>query len=255
MKILTEADLRAAILPEGTSRYTVPADVFVTPLAREFLRERKIELEVEGQGTPSMPRTPLPDRGERTFVDAVTGEGYREKPEGMTHLRGNLLVPKTHPRIALRGKLDTLEAEIICLQVLAQEKALPALSGDLEDLLGYVRQVLAAEVKETLLEELPLLGLSQKQLREMSHHPQEHFGMGHPVPHSSMGEPAASLNRLRAHAREAELAAAAAFSAPGESWREDIIQHLNRLSSGIYILFCRVVSGWYRKGGKGSEGR
>lgn len=253
MKILTEADLRAAILPEGISLYTVPADVFVTPLAREFLRDRNIELAVAGQDAPSMPRTPLPDRGERTFVNAVTREGYREKPEGMTHLRGNLLVPKTHPRIALRGKLDTLEAEIICLQVLAQEKALPALSEDLEDVLGYVRQVLAAEVKGSPLEELPLLGLSQRQLREISHHPREHFGMDHPVPHSSMGEPAASLNLLRAHVREAELAAAAAFSAPGEAWREDIIKHLNRLSSGVYILLCRVVSGWYRKGGGSCE--
>lgn len=253
MKILTEADLRAAILPEGTSLYTVPADVFVTPLAREFLRERNIELAVERPEASSMPQTPLPDKGERTFVNAATGEGYREKPEGMTHLRGNLLVPKTHPRIAFRGKLDTLEAEIICLQVLAQDKEQPALSGDLEDILRYVRQILAAEVKGSPLEELSLFGLSQEQLREMSHHVKAHFGIGHPVPNSSMGEPAASLNLLRAHAREAELAAASAFSAPGEPWREDIIQHLNRLSSGVYILLCRVVSGWYRKGGGSCE--
>ena len=42
-------------------------------------------------------------------------------------------------------------------------------------------------------------------------------------------------NLLRTQAREVELAAARAFP-QGE--RMDIIEHLNRLSSGIYILFC-----------------
>lgn len=63
-----------------------------------------------------------------------------------------------------------------------------------------------------------------------------------------MGEPAISLNRLRTRVREAELSAAEAFSAPGGTSREDIIRQLNRLSSGVYILFCRVVSGWYQRG-------
>ncbi|MDD2955747.1 MAG: hypothetical protein PHD67_05460 [Oscillospiraceae bacterium] len=249
MKILTEANLRAALLPKGTASYTVTPDTFVTPLAREFLRERGIELVFSAPSSPGvMTRTPLPDQGGRTYVDAVTGEGYREKPEGMTHLRGNLLVPKTHPRILFRGRLDSLEADILKVQVLALEKGIPALCGDLQEVLDYVRQILAAEVKEQPLADIPLFGLSQAQLRQVSHHVKEHFGIDHPIPDCSMGEPAVSLNLLRARAREVELCAAAAFSAPGQG-REDLIQHLNRLSSGVYILFCRVISGWYQKGG------
>ena len=33
----------------------------------------------------------------------------------MTHLRGNVLVFKDHPRIAFRGYIDLLEAEILSL--------------------------------------------------------------------------------------------------------------------------------------------
>lgn len=39
----------------------------------------------------------------------------------MTHLHGNVLVPKTHPQIAFRGMLDSLEAKIMSLQVVASE--------------------------------------------------------------------------------------------------------------------------------------
>ena len=53
-----------------------------------------------------------------------------------------------------------------------------------------------------------------------------------------MGETALELNCLRTQVREAELAAAAAF---GEG-REDILRCLNRLSSAVYILFCRLVA-------------
>ena len=58
-----------------------------------------------------------------------------------------------------------------------------------------------------------------------------------------MGELALRLNTIRAQVREAELAAAAAFEYPGEAPREDIIRELNRLSSGVYILFCRLLAG------------
>lgn len=50
-------------------------------------------------------------RGQKIYEAAVT-----KKPETMTHLRGNVLVKKTHPLIALRGEIDSLEAEIIVVQ-------------------------------------------------------------------------------------------------------------------------------------------
>ena len=67
--------------------------------------------------------------------------------------------------------------------------------------------------------------------------------MDHPIPGWEMGELALRINTLRTRVREAELAAVAAFEAPGEAPRPDIIRELNRLSSAVYLIFCRVVSG------------
>ena len=139
MKILTETMLRAATLADSTTEYRVEPDVFVTPLAKEYLRDRGISLVIMERQPAVMTRTPLPGHGQRTYIDAQTGAGYGEKPEHMTHLRGNLLVPKTHPRIAFRGQLDSLQAEIICLQAEACDRKQEKLVTDLGDILYGTR--------------------------------------------------------------------------------------------------------------------
>jgi ethanolamine utilization cobalamin adenosyltransferase len=159
----------------------------------------------------------------------------------MTHLRANLLVKKTHPRIALRGQLDELEAEIICLQVVTSRDGQDKLTKDLEDTLRYVREVLAAEVKETPLGRLTLFGLGEERLHEISHNVKGEIGIPHPVPSYTFGEVAAGLNLLRTKARVCELAALRAFENDKEK-RDDIVMALNRLSSGFYILFCKALA-------------
>jgi ethanolamine utilization cobalamin adenosyltransferase len=57
-----------------------------------------------------------------------------------------------------------------------------------------------------------------------------------------MGPLAARLNLLRTRVREAELLAVRVFG-PGEDGRDDLILAMNRLSSALYWLFCRLVSG------------
>ncbi|MBQ7953992.1 MAG: cobalamin adenosyltransferase, partial [Clostridia bacterium] len=52
----------------------------------------------------------------------VFGGVLTNKPEHMTHLRGNTLVFKDHPVIKYRGALDYLESKIICTQVIADKK-------------------------------------------------------------------------------------------------------------------------------------
>ena len=47
----------------------------------------------------------------------LNGAVFREKPEHMTHLHGNVLVCKTHPRIRFRGAMDALEAELLLCQM------------------------------------------------------------------------------------------------------------------------------------------
>ena len=244
-KIITENDLRSHPPAPGTRRYEVEEGTFVAESARSWLEKREIELVMVPRGTTSgtMSRTPVPDRGNRTYLDAATGLGLgREKPEEMTHLRGNLLVKKTHPRIAFRGKLDSLEAAGLEAQALAHRDNQPGIRDDLGEVLEHLRMVLGAEVKNEPLGELPLMGMDQAQVRRVSHHVKEELGIDHPIPSWEMGELALRLNTIRTQVREAELAAAAAFEAPGEAPRPDIIRELNRLSSGVYIIFCRLIA-------------
>ena len=243
--ILTENDLRSQPPAPGARQYQVEEGTFVTESARSWLEKRDIQLVIlpKGRMCGGMSRTPLPDRGSRTYLDAATGLPLgREKPEEMTHLRGNLLVKKSSPRIAFRGKLDSLEAAILEAQALAHRQNAPAVRDGLGEVLEQVRLVLGAEVKDQPLEEVPILGMDQARLRQVSHNVKGAFGIDHPIPSWEMGELALRLNTLRTQVRETELAAAVAFEAPGETPRPDIIRALNRLSSAVYILFCKLLA-------------
>ena len=243
--ILTENDLRSHPPAPGARQYQVEEGTFVTESARSWLEKRDIQLVIlpKGRMCGGMSRTPLPDRGSRTYLDAATGLPLgREKPEEMTHLRGNLLVKKSSPRIAFRGKLDSLEAAILEAQALAHRQNAPAVRDGLGEVLEQVHLVLGAEVKDQPLEEVPILGMDQARLRQVSHNVKGAFGIDHPIPSWEMGELAMRLNTLRTQVRETELAAAVAFEAPGETPRPDIIRALNRLSSAVYILFCKLLA-------------
>ena len=64
----------------------------------------------------------------------------------MTHLRGDHLVYKDHPRIAFRGAIDSLEAEIIVLQTITEKQHLHTLTEDLEEIIKTIRWLLRCEV-------------------------------------------------------------------------------------------------------------
>ena len=167
----------------------------------------------------------------RERVEILPAPAKTPKPEPMTHLNGDTLVPKTHPRIFLRGKLDSLESTLILCQL-----QLPALAEPLGELLAQTRRILRCEVLEEPLKGVRLLGLTEEELRRRSHIPQEYYGVPHFMPEASDGETIAHLNRLRCQVRETELAAAAAFP---EGQREDLLQALNRMSSAVYLLMIQ----------------
>ena len=251
--LVTDADLRSrwSFRPEDPVRLEPGA--VLTPSARDFVREHKIELlETPAAGAyRSMTRRSVPMKGGRpSFVEAATGRTLSEKPEALTHLRGNLLVEKTSPRIAFRGKLDALLAQLLLVQLLAEETGRTGVLRDLEQVYDRVQSLLAAEVKDEPLPELGLFGLDEAGLRRDSHHVKETLGIDHPIPERRMGRLCLSLNLLRTQIREAELSAAQAF----DGGREDVLRWLNRLSSGVYLIFCRELAGYYdREGGSGQR--
>ena len=199
----------------------------LTPGARDYLRRERIEIRP----------------GETAKIEVyrlLNGAVLKEKPEQMTHLRGDVLVMKTHPRIAFRGAMDTLEAELLLCQLVCGEK----LRKDLGEILNLARMLIRCEVMEEPVQSEKLCGLTEADQRERSHRPQDYYGQAHFMPEVSDGEVVLRLNRCRCAARAAELAAAAAFTDEvGNAVRADILRALNRMSSMIYILMIKAKGG------------
>ena len=194
----------------------------LTSGARDYLTRERIEI--------------LPAEQAKRARYRLPGGGYlEEKPEHMTHLNAEVLVPKTHPRIAFRGKMDTLEAELILCQLAAEQLREPV-----GEILALARQIIRCDVLEEQLKWEKLCGLTEDQQRQRSHFPQEYYGQAHFMPTAEDGAVIARLNRARCAAREAELAAVRAFSdREGDPTRVDLLRALNRMSSMLYILMIR----------------
>ena len=224
--LYTEEAVRANIRNrQGKRVFCLGKGDTLTPGARDWLRREKVEIV-----------SPEQIRPERYTL--LSGGYSQEKPEHMTHLNREILVPKTHPRILFRGSLDTLEAELILAQIAA-----PRVAGKLEEILSLARRIIRCDVLEEPLEEVSLCGLTQSQLRHRSHFPQEYYGTAHFMPAASDGPGIARLNRARCAAREAELRAVEAFSdRDGNPTREDILRALNRMSSMLYLLMLEEKS-------------
>ena len=165
------------------------------------------------------------------------GGFFQQKPEHFTHLRGNILVPKSHPVIEFRGAMDTLQAELL----LAQEASTGEICKNLGEILELARKILSWEVMQEPAIIDTLCGLTQQQQRQRSHVPQEYYGQPHFMPSYTDGTALLRINRARCAARSAELAATRAFTDPqGNCTRSDILQLLNRMSSMLYILMIQL---------------
>ena len=231
MGVLTEIELRDRVKREGQlDTISIDSGTLITPAAAQYAREQGIKI-VYGDQNKGISREQL--KGQK-------------KPEHYTHLDHKNLVPKTHPRIKLRGMLDLLQALIIKAQVTVKMEGMPKLVGDLEQLLAYTRQLLRNEMTGDEVPDLKLFGLSEEELHEYSHHPFKKIGVNHIVPSHHMGQIIAELNYLRTVVRQVEIAACDVYvNNDGTVEREDIIKALNRLSSAVYVMECMVVAGHY----------
>jgi ethanolamine utilization cobalamin adenosyltransferase len=163
-----------------------------------------------------------------------------------------MLVDKTHPTVELRGRLDSLSAFVVELQIVGELRGSASLVEELEEVRTKIYDILSCEVTGQECGDLFLWGMSGDEIRQRSHHPERFFGLGHIRPHHTMGVVAAGLNALRTQIREAELAACRAFAAPsetedGKTSRPDIRKVLNRLSSAVYILTYKYLPDGYDK--------
>lgn len=191
----------------------------LTSEARDYLTRERIAILPASEAKPDRYR--------------LLGGGYmEEKPEHMTHLNGEFLVMKTHPRILFRGAVDTLEAELL----LCCSASTGAIRAQLEEALTYARTLLRQEVLGEPVKEMLLGGLDEAALRKRSHFPQEFYGQPHFMPQPTDGALLLQVNRARCAARAAELAAVAAFY----DSREDLLRAFNRLSSFLYLVMIQL---------------
>ena len=210
---------------EGKRVFYLAKGDSLTSGARDYLHRERIEILPAEQGKPER-------------YQLLSGGFLEEKPEHMTHLNGDVLVPKDHPRILFRGKLDTLEAELILCQL-----ADTVLVGPVGEILVLARQIMRCDVLEEKLVWDRLCGLTEAEQRKHSHFPQDYYGQPHFMPSVADGKVIARLNRARCAAREAELAAVTAFrDREGNPTRTDLLKALNRMSSMLYILMIQWKS-------------
>lgn len=252
MKVVTEQMLRSEFKTNMPEKYMLQKEVLLTPSARQYLNDNRIkivtaveELQERAKPLDNLKTTDARKSSNYKYVCSYTGGYFDRKPEYMTQLYGEKLVYKNHPRIILRGKLDSLQSNVLELQVSVEKIKNDKLQKDLCQLLQFIREILKAEVLEEELKEIMLFNLKEDELREMSHHPEKHFNLQHVLPHYEMGEIVIGLNALRSHAREVEICGLDAFKKEEKIERQDILKALNRLSSGIYILMCRYLGGFY----------
>ena len=167
----------------------------------------------------------------------LNGGVLQTKPEHMTHLNAEFLVPKTHPRIAFRGKVDMLEAALL----LAAAESDGSIRTQLEEALAYTRYLLGQEVLGEPIVCKALGGMEEDELRKRSHRPQDFYGKPHFMPSPEDGKALLLVNFARCAARQAELAAVEAFlDKEGQPQRVDLLQAFNRLSSFLYLIMIQL---------------
>ena len=157
---------------------------------------------------------------------------------------------KTDSRMQLRGKLDTLNAQMILLQTCSENDGYIA---DIEEIRQVIRKIQRCEAMNEIYDErLMLFGIDEDEIHTRSHNPEKYFGLGHILPDKDMKRESAELNLLRAIVRETELSACCAF----DDDNLKICHVLNRLSSALYVLtykylpenYSRTINFRHKKG-------
>ncbi|MDN5341189.1 hypothetical protein OF820_03880 [Oceanotoga sp. DSM 15011] len=244
MSLLTENEVKK-IIKENKDKIIIDDKTIITPSAKELIDGKKIKL-IREKELNKVFKDEKENKKNTPKFKYIYGGYYDEKPEHLTQLFGNNLVPKNHKRIIFRGKIDSLESKILEVQVYCKNNKKEKLLKDLEDVLIFVRKILRAEVLDEELKDFNLIGLNEEEIHEMSHYPKKYFGIGHIFPEYTMGDYVIYLNSIRSLVRETEISAYNAFSnSENEISRLDIIKYLNRLSSCLYVMMFKYLSGKY----------
>ncbi len=248
--VITESELREMWRDGRNPLPAFPPGTSFTPSARDFLNAH--QLKIEYAASPST-RSPASDGGNGSEaspdwdrpgafpvvltgpapVCSTCGQPVHNKPENLTQLDAGHFAPKTHPRVKLRGRLDTLHALTMLTASEARRTWLPRLAERLDTLAAYCREIQSAEYNARPVAPLQIAGMTEDEIHSLSHHPDQALGLPHIVPGAEDAAILHWLNFLRTTSREVEILALEVYPPPE---REDLARALNRFSSGVYVL-------------------
>lgn len=240
MIFLTEEDVRQRCELGQGGEFRLQAGERLTPGGHGAVAQSQLPRDPPWSSAPwkrRLSKKPNPRLPAAEAAPAAPAAEQASFPDG-TYLDANTVVSKSHPRIFLRGKLDTLISSTVLVQTgFDGNNKLPAvLRNGLSDINVWLWQILQAEVSGEAVPAQSLCGMNAEAIRLVSHDPMKYLGQGHIVPDVALGPNVALLNWLRAQAREVEVA----YVQVGME-REDILASLNRLSSAIYVLMLLTV--------------
>lgn len=259
MAVITEASLRGQFKGSEEKVYLHLKGDILTPSAKQYLSDLGVKIITEAEAALSKKKPEIEVQTDSAdevqavatgpsyaYVCYETGAHFIKKPEHMTQIMGNQLVVKNHKRIVLRGKIDLLLAQVIVLLKQYKQNGQDAVAKDLREVFNWVKAIQRAEILEEPIPSLTFMGFDEATQKAMSHDPMHYFG----TPHlfgidENTHEVAVAMNVLRAEARSIELAAVDAFYKPKEVQRPDLLLAFNRLSSCIYLMMLKAVSGQY----------
>lgn len=253
MGLLTESKIRSELRDNEITEYRVSKKDIITPSARAFLSQKNIKLIIDDDDKKKDEKASEIDvqnknEGMIPRFENIYGGYFENKPEFMTSLSGNKLVYKDHPKIELRGQLDSVQADILQTQFLAHKGKKANLVKDLDEVLSVIRNIMKAEILNEELIIDKILGMTEDEIRATSHNPKKYLGVEHDFyPKYDLGECYLALNSLRTRIRVVEISAIKAFKDNyGSVERIDILKVLNRLSSCFYVMMLRLKAGHYK---------
>ncbi len=257
-KFLTEKELRESFSLTWGTEIHLPLNTKLTPSATQYLTDRKIrvkfideqgkvfikdELKSEKSKTQKVHPLTTSDQKPAELYCGLCNNKIEKKSDVLTWLDSNNLVPKNHPRIAFRGKLDNMISYCVLVQNEFQNFNGPdVIKKYLSDLRSYMGNILRAEVKDEKIDNIFMGDFDADAIHKMSHNPLKYLGYDHIVPEINHGRWIALINYLRALVREVEVNAANLYiDSSLKVTRPDILNSLNRLSSALYVLMIMIL--------------
>ena len=245
--IVTEADLRDQLRrPVMGAQVTVPTGARLSPSAADFVKQWARVMVDPDTAAQARPEATGGESGEhhRDWDKAsvfpvnlagelpsclVCGTPLKKKPSELTQLDAHHFVLKTHPRIKLRGEVDSLHALVLLIQRMARQEGDAMLAHDLGTIAAYCRELTSAEYNARPVAQLELNDWDAERIHQATHDPLGTLG----IDHLTIDEQArtATLAQHGSHQIARIEITAMGPSTPAPDWAATICHAFNRLSA------------------------